>query len=135
MESLAAEIVTNGAVLILFGEVPLLGATPTGCERLSNLFVPFCNRHYFKRSEALNKLNYTSEVFLKLSQKYRDNVVYIDVPNAFCPRSKNYCLNTIGDLFLYIDDNHLNYDSLGGRKKFFDKTKSILASLKLVFAE
>ena len=122
-------------MLILFGEVPPLGATPTGCERLSDLFKHFCNRHYFTRNEALQKLKYTADFFAKLSQKYHGNVVYVDVADAFCPRSKNYCLNTNEDVFLYIDDNHLNHDMLSSMEKFFDQKTSITASLKLVFEE
>ena len=135
MDSLSAKIAERGKRLVLFGEVPPLGATPTGCERLNNIFVQFCSRHYFKREEALQKLSYTSQVFFKLSQKYHGNVIYIDVSNSFCPQSQTSCLQRIEDVFLYNDDNHLNYKVLKDNKEFFSQTKSVLTTLTHIFDE
>ena len=133
MELLAQKIVKQGKTLILFGEVPPLGATPTGCERLNDFFKDHCNRNYFTSVEALNRLSYTSEFFEKLSQKYGDNVIYLDVAKVFCAGSRNFCMNWSGSTFLYSDDNHLNFEVLIDNKKFFEQTKNIVQVLKHIF--
>jgi peptidoglycan/LPS O-acetylase OafA/YrhL len=130
MDLLASQVVARGQVLILFGEAPPLGATPTGCERLIDLFSLLCDRHFFNRDEALAKLNYTAEFFLELESKYRGNVIYIDVANNFCPDLESYCISRSGEFFIYSDDNHLNYQKLTGRKYFFDQVKGIKEELR-----
>ncbi len=135
MHLLASQMAERGQVLILFGEVPPLGSTPTGCERLTSFFSRFCNRHFFTKSEALITLSYTTDFFIELASTYSDNVVYIDLANSFCPKTAAFCINQLGDFFIYSDDNHLNYQKLLGNKDFFDQAKDVKGALRLVLEE
>jgi hypothetical protein len=46
MENLAKYILKNDKILLIFGKVPPLGRTPTGCERLISKLQEICEKYF-----------------------------------------------------------------------------------------
>lgn len=140
MEDLARYILKNDKILLIFGEVPPLGRTPTGCERLISKLQKICEKDFYTKKAALEQLKYTSNFFLLLEKKYHGHVFFIDVSKDFCPtqfdKETKFCINNINNIFLYRDDNHLNINNiLLIKEKFYNQMKNSLFKLEYILKD
>jgi hypothetical protein len=68
MENLAKHILKNDKILLIFCEIPPLGRTSTGCERLISKLQKICEKDFYTKMSALERLKYTSNFFLLLKK-------------------------------------------------------------------
>jgi peptidoglycan/LPS O-acetylase OafA/YrhL len=140
MENLAKYILKNDKILLIFGEVPPLGRTPTGCERLISKLQKICEKDFYTKMSALEQLKYTSNFFLSLEKKYHGHLFFIDVSKDFCPtqfdKEIKSCINNINNVFLYRDDNHLDINNiLLIKDKFYNQMTNSLFKLENIFKD
>ena len=129
MNRFAGLLSNLGRKLIIFGEVPPLGATPTGCERLRYFLSDFCSKDYFERTTIIDLVSYTNRFFESLENKFPETVTYINTSSSFCNSNGSYCLQFIDGDLIYRDDNHLNTNFLRSSESFFNSMKDLSSNI------
>jgi hypothetical protein len=106
----------NKSVLI-FGEVPPLGADVANCNSTIFSQMGFCNNNFYSYDEVEKIIGYPRNFFIGLSRPQL-GIHYFDTPSLFCNASLRTCKKIFNSSFLYRDSNHLDLTNVTSQNSY-----------------
>jgi peptidoglycan/LPS O-acetylase OafA/YrhL len=104
--------------VVIFGEVPPLGADVANCNSTIFSQMGLCNNEFYSYDEVQKLIGYSRSFFISLSTP-KLGVHYFDTQSLFCSASLNACKKIFNNSFLYRDSNHLDLANPASRNAYF----------------
>ncbi|APH71471.1 acyltransferase family protein [Aquibium oceanicum] len=106
LRNLTKSLSKENLPLLIMGQIPPLGQSMKRCMMQN----PSSCKPFYTRKQAYERVDYSQEIFRR-TEKRETSVFFLDAFNILCGKAADRCPTTYKDIFIYRDDDHLNYDA------------------------
>lgn len=107
LESTVQRLTSSGVRVILVEQIPPLGINRGLCLSGNSMVNAETDCRGFSAKESVEVVDRANQVLRDIAAS-NENVFVLSAADEICPQSNQYCLDSIDDIFLWRDDDHLN---------------------------